>query len=435
MGNGVMAVFGMLTTAILFRALSVYDIGVYFFFIVLYNLVDTLKAGFLTNAFITFYSGSGPERENEVAGSAWALALLISILLIILNIFTFFVAIHISNDGTALYLKYFSVMAISTLPTFMANLVVQGDKRFDRLFWLRLINQLLFMGAILLLVYLKKATLITMLIAFGATNFIASFIIMMLGWTKISSVKYATKKTITAIFHFGKYSMGTSISTNLFRVTDTFFINFYLGAPAIAIYNLASRWMPIVEIPMLSFASSGMPSLAGYYNSGQKDEMMYVMKKLVGMLSVALFIIAVLAIIFANPLIMLIGGDKYIGSEAPNLFRIFISIAVLFPADRFFALTLDVIQKPKINFYKILIMLAVNLIADFVGISFFKSVYAIVITNIFPLLAAIIIAYIPLNKYYKFNFLDMYIIGYKEFVLFIKETYFALTRKEVPGNN
>ncbi len=32
LGNGVMAVFNMITTAILFRALSVYDAGVYFFF-------------------------------------------------------------------------------------------------------------------------------------------------------------------------------------------------------------------------------------------------------------------------------------------------------------------------------------------------------------------------------------------------------------------
>jgi O-antigen/teichoic acid export membrane protein len=173
-----------------------------------------------------------------------------------------------------------------------------------------------------------------------------------------------------------------------------------------------------------------MPSLSGYYNTGQKEEMMYVMEKLIGMLSIAIFVIAMLAIIFANPLIMLIGGDKYIGSAAPNLFRIFISIAVLFPADRFFALTLDVIKKPKINFYKILIMLLVNLIADFIGISFFKSVYAIVITNIFPILTAIIIAYVPLQKYYKFNFWNMYVVGYKEIIIFIRESYQLLIKKE-----
>ena len=429
LGNGVMAVFGLITSAILFRALSVEDIGLYFYLLIFYNLVDTIKAGFLTNAFITYYSGTTPERANEVAGSSWVLAIILSVGLIVLNVPAYFIAKNISDAGTALYLKYFSIFAISTLPTFMANLVVQGDKRFDRLFWLRLINQLLFMASIAILLITKKSSLVTILIAFTVTNFMASFIILLMGWTKIGSIRYATRKTLSEIFHFGKYSMGTSISTNLFRVTDTFFINFYLGAPALAMYNLGSRWMQVVEIPLLSFASSGTPALAAYYNSGQKDEMMHVMKKLVGMLSVGIFVIAILAIIFADPLITLVGGSKYIGSAAPNLFRIFISVAVLFPTDRFFAITLDVIKKPQINFYKILIMLAVNLIADFIGVSVFKSVYAVVATNIFPLLVAIIIAYFPLQKYYKFNFWNTYIIGYHEVIILVKHIYYSLFKK------
>lgn len=430
LGNGVMAVFGMITTAMLFHVLSVYEAGVYFFFMMLYSFIDTVKAGFLTNAFITFYAGATRERANEVAGASWVLALIISIALIVLNIPTFFIASYVTDIGTALYLKYFSVAAISTLPTFMANLVVQGDKRFDRLFWLRLVNQLLFMAAIVILMIMKKATLISILIAFTATNFIAGFIIISFGWTMLGSIKYTTKKALTEIYHFGKYSVGTSLSANLFRLTDSFFINFYLGAPAVALYNLGSRWMPIVDIPLQSFASSSLPVLSEYYNNNQKAELIHVLKKMTGMLSIGIFIIAVLAIIFANPLILLIGGKQYIGSQAPNLFRIFISVAVLFPADRFSALTLDAIKKPKINFYKILIMLLVNLVADFIGVSLFKSVYAVVMTNIFPVLTGIIISYIALQQYYKFNFWNIYVVGYDETKVFTRNLFKTLFGKE-----
>jgi O-antigen/teichoic acid export membrane protein len=282
------------------------------------------------------------------------------------------------------------------------------------------------MASIAVLIIIKKSSVLSILTAFAVTNFIASIIIMLIGWTNIGTIKYTTRKTLTEIFHFGKYSVGTSVSTNLFRVTDTFFINYYLGAPAIAIFNLGGRWMQVVEIPLLSFASSGMPTLSGYYNAGMKDEMMDVMKKMIGMLSIAIFVIAILAILFANPLILLIGGNKYLGSQAPNLFRIFISIAVLFPADRFFALTLDVIKKPKINFYKILIMLAVNLVADFIGVSVFKSVYAVALTNIFPIAVAIMITYYPLQKYYKFNFWEMYVVGYNEIIILAKNIFKTL---------
>lgn len=435
LGNGIMAIFGLIITALLFHELSVYDAGVYFFFMMLYNFIDTVKAGFLTNAFITFYAGTSRERGHEIAGSSWTLALIISVGLIILNIPTFFIASYVTDSGTALYLKYFSIVALSTLPTFMANLVVQGDKRFDRLFWLRLINQALYMAAIIMLMFMKKVSLTSILIAFTATNFIAGFIIMFFGWTMFTSIKHTTKNALVEIYHFGKYSVATSLSSNLFRVTDTFFINFYLGAPAVALYNLGSRWMPIVDIPLQSFASSSLPLLSEYYNNEQKDQLIHVMKKMIGMLSIGIFLLAILAIIFAEPLILLVGGKQYIGSQAANLFRMFISIAVLFPADRFAALTLDAIKKPKINFYKILIMLLVNLVADFIGVSIFKSVYAVVATNIFPVLAGIIISYIALQDYSRFSFWNIYVVGYDETKVFIKNLYKTLFGKKTSIEN
>jgi len=434
LGNGVMAIFGMVTIAILYRALSVKDIGVYVFFMTILGLIDTLRSGFLTNSFIKFYSGTEKDRANEVAGSAWGLALLITGGSILINIPTYIFSGYITNEGMILFLKYFSLISLATLPSFMANLVVQGDKRFDRLLWLRLINQLLFTGIVITLTVLKLSTLKTIILTYIFSNLIASLASMFLGWTMIGTISKFTKKTFLELFHFGKYSVGTSVSSNLFKVTDTFFINFFLGPAALAVYNLGGRLLQIIEIPLLSFAASGMPSLSGYYNKGQKQEMMYVMQKLVGMLSVAIFVIAIGSIIFAEPIILLIGGEKYLHTEAPNLFRIFMSMAILYPADRFFALTLDVIHKPKINFYKILVMLVVNLVGDYFGLMIFKSVYSIVFANILPILVAIIIAYVPLNKYSKFNFWHIYVVGYKEVILFVKQIYTTLTGKEKPVN-
>jgi hypothetical protein len=65
----------------------------------------------------------------------------------------------------------------------------------------------------------------------------------------------------------------------------------------------------------------------------------------------------------------------------------------------------------------------------------FKSPYAIALTNVLSLLAAIIISYVPLNKYYKFNFWDTYLIGYQELILFIKQTYNSLFEKEKATGN
>lgn len=434
-GNAVMAILGMVTFSILYRSLSVYEIGVYLFLTTMLNLVDTVKSGFLTTTFINFYSGTDKEKANEVAGSAWSLAIALSLLMILVNLITFSLSSYYNNPAIIIFLKYFSIIALFGLPYFMASIVVQGEKRFDRLLWLRLVYQLLFVGIVIALLFFKKANLNTIIITYAASNLVASLIILLLGWTKIETIKYSSVKTFWELFHFGKYSMGTSLSSNLFAVTDTFFINFFLGPAALAIYNLGSKLLQIVEMPLLSLAASGMPSLSEYYNNNQKLKMMYLMKKLIGMLSIVIIGIAILSVTFAEPIIMIIGGAKYIHTEAPQLFRILMSITILYPADRFFALTLDVIHKPKINFYKILVMLVVNLLADYIGLKIFKSVYVIAIANLFPVIAAILISYKPLNAYSKLNFWSIYTIGFKEIVLFIKNGYDTINIRNKVINN
>lgn len=425
-GNGVMATFGMITMALLYRALSLKDIGIYVFFMAIFGLIDTLRSGFLTTSFIKFYSGTNEGRAREVAGSAWAIALLITAILVLFNCIVYVLPISIKDPGILLLIKYFSLISIATLPTFMSSLVLQADKRFDRYLWLRLINQVSFTVTVVVLMSMDAASLNSVIATYILCNSVTSLIIILFGWSRIKSLKYTSKAAIRQLFDFGKYSVGTYVSSNLFKVIDTFFISYFLGPAALAIYNLSGKLIQLVEMPLLSFASSGMPSLSAYYNNNEKDNMMYVMKKMIGIVSILIFVIALLSIVFAEPIILLIGGEKYLDTEAVNLLRIFMVMTVLYPADRYFGLTLDVIHMPKINFYKILCMLAVNLLADYIGIMLFKSVYAIGIANIFPIVLSILIAYVPLNRYNAFNFWNIYVIGYVEFRAILKKGYTSL---------
>jgi len=425
-GNGVMAVFGMVTIAILYRALSLREVGIYIFFMSILGLIDTLRSGFLTTAYIKFYSGTTEQRAKEDAGSAWLLALCITGFSISINLIALLFSSFITNEGMLLFLKYFSLISLSTLPSFMTNLSMQGEKRFDRLLWLRLTNQVLFTGTVIVLIFIGKSTLLAIILTYMFANLATSLGSLLIGWSKIQYLGHWSKTTFKDLFHFGKYSMATGVSSNLFNVTDTFFINFYLGPSALAVYNIGGKLLQIVEIPLLSFAASGMPSLSSFYNQNLKEDMIYVMKKMVGMLSIVIFFLAIIVFFLAEPAILLIGGSKYLATEAPNLFRMFMCFAILYPMDRFFSLTIDVIHKPKINFYKILVMLAVNLIGDFVGVSLLNSIYGIAMVNILSILVSIAITYPVLNRYSKFSLSSIYVVGYNELVSIIKNTYKTL---------
>ncbi|WP_231490806.1 lipopolysaccharide biosynthesis protein [Pedobacter sp. Leaf170] len=415
--NGLMSVFGVVTLSILYRTLSAIDLGIYIFFLSIIGLIDNLRAGFLTITIVKFFSGTTVERGKEITGSAWLLSVIIAVLFLVINIPTYFIADYVSDQGMVLILRFFSVISIATLPCFMADCIVQAEKRFDRMLWLRILNQGSFTLMVFVLAFLEQLTLKSLMYSYVASNLFASVMVLVLRWTMISTIYNAKKETVIELFHFGKYSMGTNISSNLFSVTNTFIINFLMGPAALAMYNLGGKLIQIVQVPLISVVTSGMPIISANYNKGEKAEMIYTLKKFIGMLTLGLIPLVILALIFANPIIHLLGGKNYVANEAPNLFRIFMIIALLYPADSFFAIGVDVIHQPKINFYKIIIMSIMNLLAVFLGVWIYKSIYSIAIASVVPVIVAILITYKPLNKFYKFNFFDIYKVGFKELML------------------
>lgn len=413
-GNAIMSVFGLVLMALLYRSLSVTELGIWIFFQSTVLLIDTFRSGFLTTAFIKFYAGTETKRAQEVMGSAWMIGIAITGIFILLNIPAFFLASFVNDPGLLLFLKWFGLTFICTLPSFMATCKVQSEQRFDRLLYIRFVSQALFIGGIILLIVSKKNNLQNIIYANLAASLLTSLFTIMARYSGISSIAKRTKKGMAELFHFGKYSVGTTLSANLFRTSDTLIINFLLGAPALAVYNLGQRLMEIIEIPLRSFAATAMPSLAAAYNQDKRDEVIYILKKYAGMLTVALVPVCILALIFADIPIAIIGGGKYVGTEAANVFRLFITFALLFPADRFLALTLDVIHQPRVNFIKVLVMLAANIGGDFAGIYLLQNIYGVAITTVIPTLIGVLVGYYALRKYMPFSFWDMYRVGYQE---------------------
>ena len=401
--NGSMSLFGILALSLLYRALTPTDAGIYIYLFTLIQLIDTIKSGLIVTAFIKYYSGSDETRAAEVIGSTWVLTIIIIAILVFANLLSFLFFHGTDNVILKLLNTYFSLIVVSTLPYFIAGVVLESEKRFDLLLRIRLLNQVLFTGTIVALIFLKETTLTTIIIAYIICNVLVSIVSLLVGWSKIKMIKNATKKGIREMFNFGKYSMGSSLSTSFFGFTNTFFLDYFFGPASVAVFNIGSKLMQIIEIPLISIASSGMPLLCANYNNNEQDKMVFTLKKIIGILTTIFIGVAILSLIFAEPMIALIGGQKYVTTEAPNLFRILIILSILFPLDRFFAITLDVINRPKINFYKLLVMIVINLIANFVVVFYFKTVYGIAITNIFPTLYAIIISYYYIQKTIKID--------------------------------
>ncbi|WP_461452319.1 oligosaccharide flippase family protein [Mucilaginibacter sp.] len=414
-GNVIMSGLGMLTLAIIYRSLPIQNVGVWVLFQSTLLLVDTLRSGFLTTAFIKFYAGTTPERSAEVTGSAWIVGLCITGLLVIIDIPAIFFLKDIHDDGYMLFFKWSGLCFILMLPMFIATCVLQGEQRFDRMLYVRGVSQGGFLLFILILIVIGEISLMGVLFSYLLSFLISSIYVIAMGWARINTIKYKSRSGILQLYHFGKYSVGTNLSANLFSYSDTFIINVLLGKAAIAVYNLAQSLMQLVEILLRSFAATALPSLSAAFTQESPIGVIHILKKYVGMITVVLIPLVIGGWLLADIPIYLIGGGKYVGTLAANAFRLFLTFSLLYPADRFFGLTLDVVNFPQINFYKILVMLTINISMDFLGIHIFGNIYGAALSTGIWVVAGSFMGYWAINKYYyKFSFWSSYTVGFTE---------------------
>ncbi len=415
LGNGSMAILNMIVLAIMYRVLSIEDNGKWIFYQTGIIFIDTFRTGLLNTAVVKFYAGATKERGKEVLGSGWSLAILISMFFMLLNIpFLFFLS-SFTNEGVKLFFAFLSINLVISIPNVMALCKAQGEQRFDIILYVRLLNNGLFLLFIIVLILLNSVNLMSVVYVNLLAILITGLFVLIRGWSGIKSFSKKSWNCIRDLFHFGKYTVGTSISSSLFKVTDTFIINFMLGPGALAIYNVGQRLMEIVEIPLRSLTATAMPELSAAFNQNKKDEFSFIMKKYIGIVTLGLIPFLCIGFIFADFAIGLIAGGKYQNTEAGNVFRLFITFSLLYPADRFFATAIDAIHKPNLNFLKIIVMLFINLLGDFIGVYATGNVYGIAIATLFPTLFAVLFGYYMLKKsHYVFDFKDAYRLGFLE---------------------
>ena len=374
-------------------------------------------------ALIKFYSGVEENRANTILGSVWFLGMCITAIILIIDVLALLLLPSIPNKGIIIIIQWFGITFLCSFPSAIASWILQADLKFGKLLIIRIISQSIFISMLLILIIVKEVDLYHVLLINVIGCSITSLYCILKKWTQISTFTHRKWETIKELFHFGKYSVGASISTNLLRSSDTFIIMFVLGIAgpaAVSMYSIPMRLMEIIEIPLRSIVASGMPAMSEAFNKNKKKEVIYLLEKYAGMLTLALIPVCLFAIIFANSIIILFAGHKYGSSNAVIVFRIFFSFAMFYPIDRFLGVTLDIIHKPKINFIKVIIMLITNIFFDFTGIYLFKNINGVALATLFTFLSGTYFGYYWLRKYLHFSMKGIFETGFLEWKYIIQ---------------
>ena len=409
--------FATLTFMLLLRSLKIEHMGYWIFFQTTLGLLDTFRSGFLQMALIKFYSGAEKSRAKEVLGSIWFLAIVITLFWFVVTIPAFLLIPFIDDISIQIVIKWFAVIFLFTLPSSITSWRLQADQKFKQMLGLSMINQLLSLTAIILLMIFHRMSIDNLLYANALTCAISSSICLFSGWSGIKYIVKKSKNCMLEVYNFGKFSVGTSISANLLKSSDIFMINFLLGPALIPVYNVAQRLMEVIEIPLRSFLITGMPALSSAFNQKRNNDVVNILEKYSGMLTLALVPVIIIGVIFADFAVALLGGGKYLGTDAANIFRIFLILSIIYPIDRFSGVTLDIINKPKRNFYKVIIMLVLNVIGNYLGILWLGNIYGVVLSSVFAFIIGLIYSYSSLREFLSLSLKGILHTGFRDLKL------------------
>lgn len=430
LGNVSAAALGFVSFALLARMLDKTAFGNLMIFITLGTFFDLLRTGFIQTPLIRFSSVENEGERKVVIGSSWAFGLSITFIIAVLTLLVYFFAgQYITNTGFRYFLKLFWILSIATLPFNFAVWNLQSELKFNKIIFVRWINLGTFVTMLVLNLLYFKQGVDYVIYSFIGANVLTSLICILAGWTRISYIKHTSKKTMKELSNFGKFSMSTMIGSNLLRSSDTFMIGAMISPAAVAIYSIPAKLFEVIEIPLRSFVATALPNLSRLYNTNDKDGLKHLFEKYSGIITIIMIPFAIGCVVFADFLVVLLGGEQY--AESANILRIFAVFAILMPLDRYTGVTLDVLNKPVKNFQKVAFMLLVKVGGNLLVIYSIGQVWAVAVASIVTFATGVALGIYFLKSSLDFSVKGLIVKGYSESKLFALK---GLNRINATGN-
>lgn len=413
-GNGAGALLGISTIAIQARTLTKEDFGSWIVFATTFGLFDVIRSGFILNPVIRNMAAAQTSDEKaRVAGAAWQLCSLFTVITV--AIFTLPGILFYNwfqSFDLGFFVQWFWLLAIITMPHNLATWFLNASASFKKVQWVRISNQALFL--LLNIANMKWGYGISFIFwSFVISQLATTLLTLVLGWSRLSDFAKGQKNERQNLFSFGKYSMFTLLFSNLLRSSDTYILGIFLGPVAVGIYNIPQRLLQVFEMPISAISITRLPTLAGLHTNNKFDELTKEFHRSTGTLWLAILPIAVICFVFAEPLVVLLGGEGF--RESAAVLRFFAIYAAFLPLERYSGIGLDVVNKPRLNLIKVIIMFAVNVVGDIAVIKWFPGspVAAVAAISVITFGSGVLVGYWFLSKHIKFTFAGIISSGWQ----------------------
>jgi O-antigen/teichoic acid export membrane protein len=363
--------FGFLNIFFMVRMMPKAEIGVWVLFTSVTAILEMVRHGFIRNPFIThLVSADGHDKHAVITTSL----LLHCMLSGVISVLLLFGAAPLSKFWDApgldkLFVLY-SLNNIIFIPFLHFEYLQTAESNFKAIFisnFCRLALPALYVVVVYFVWHdITLAELAIVQIIATAMGSIVAYC-----YVKDLARVFATvdRKMFKELFHFGKYTFGTNISSMFVKNTDSWMIGRLVSTAGVAVYNPALRISNLVEVPTLTVVNMIFPRVAQKMKEQGIQGVRDIYYKSVSLILAAMLPMIIPIFLFAETIITLVFGAEYIASAA--ILRVTIFYSLLIPFNRQFGMIMDGLKQPKLNFYLLVMVAILNVVFNFLFLNAF----------------------------------------------------------------
>lgn len=367
------ATMGLLSFMFLVRVLPIEEFGKWVLFTTLASLVDMLRFGLAKEALVRFLSSATEEDKKNLMGSSWLISFVLQgIISVILWILLLLFPGPLKSSGYDLFCYWYPVLGFLNLPWNYAWSILQARIEFGKIFWVRFVSLISFLAVIVVVYLVFSINITTTIYIYLISNLVTSLFCILFSWSGLQYLKHVSREKIKVLLDYGRFTMLTRIGSSMLKGADSLIISFsaFLGPAGVAIYAIPLKYIELIEIPLLSFATTAFPKLSKASLDGDIPAFKRIFYAYTGFIAYLFILIAILSFIFKQYFLIFLGGENFadILPEVTLIMLPFIIYGMLLPLDRFTGVALDSLNKPQKNFYKVIIMTTTNIVGDLLAV-------------------------------------------------------------------
>ncbi|MFZ6011974.1 MAG: oligosaccharide flippase family protein [Bacteroidota bacterium] len=358
--------FGFLNVFFMVRMMPKSEIGVWVLFTGITAFLEVIRNGFIRNPFIAHLASAEQPEHKSIITSALVLHTALALVIAILLLST---GIPLSNFWSAKDLdKLFYVYAFNTIifiPFLHFEDLQQAKIQFKGIFVSNFIR-LGLLSIYIIVNYAMKAnvTLLELALVQSVATVLATFVSYQYVKDLVGYNKVIDKKMVYNLVHYGKYTLGTNISSMFVKNTDSWMIARMISTAGVAVYNPALRISNFVEVPTLAVAQMVFPQVAQKLKDRGNEGVRDIYYKSVSVILAMMLPMVLPLYFFSDWIIVAVFGPDY--AEAGDILKVTIFYSMIIPFNRQFGTVMDALKRPKVNFYLLVLVAVLNVIFNFI---------------------------------------------------------------------